>query len=129
MAQFKNATEQMIYYIKRFAHFCNDVVSEEGEAKPEDRDRLQMILDHIPEPVYVNYVMEVKEKLGPSLDARELTGVAKLVAMYSQSKSATGLSDEITKFIERLKSRPGCEDKFFSYWKVINTIISSTLPK
>jgi hypothetical protein len=124
--KFTCATEQLMYYVKRFALFCGEVLRSGDDKKPEfDEDKLIKVLDTIPAAFFIGYVLEVKEKFGAKLDEEDLNSVGKLVALASPSKTPEGMVRDVQNFMARLEANPAWKKKFFSYWKVIKTIVDS----
>lgn len=120
---FQSRSEQLVFYIKRFAEFCVDVFRDSGCHDVPDKDKLRQMFDTIPGEIFIAYVLEMRERFGKELDAEDLSVVAKVVALVSQAKTAAGISTQMTNFVQALEGKPELKKKFFSYVKLITKLV------
>lgn len=121
--KFQNASEQLIFYVKRFASFCAMILKKTGVTEIPEPDKIDEVLEAIPAAIYVAYVMEVSERFGPELDAGELGAVAKVIAMMSKKTTVDGLTKEMNGFVQELENDTYLKQKFFLYWRTISKIV------
>jgi hypothetical protein len=123
---FKSRTDQLVFFATKLACLCIDLMKDAGliENLP-NREALEQLLQTIPPEIIVSYIVEADEKFGKDLETEQLSAVAKLVALASNSKNARGVAAEMESFVNKLEESPALKKKFFCYVKLLRQIIHS----
>lgn len=123
---FKNRTEQVVFFAKKLALLCMDIVKESGRAESiPGGEALMMLFDNLPPEMVVSYIMEADEKFGAELENEQLSSVAKLVALASSAQDVHGIAEDMEAFTGQLEKSPELKKKFFCYVKLLRRIIHS----
>jgi len=114
---FKNAKEQLIYYVRGFCRYFAWIGRQAGIPFPETQ-ALNLLMDTLGEDFLIAKTTEAWKKYGESFRNESLAGVAKVVAEISQGMTVRDITEEMRKFTSFLTNTENHLSCFFRFWRI-----------